>query len=69
MVTEWDFNPADIEIPVYLWHGETDQNAPIAMGRYMANVIRNSQAKFYPNEGHLSVFKKNVEEIIQTLLG
>jgi len=68
MVTEWDFNPADIEIPVYLWHGETDQNAPIAMGHYMANVIRNSQAKFYPNEGHLSVFKKNVEEIIQTLL-
>jgi pimeloyl-ACP methyl ester carboxylesterase len=67
MTTEWDFRPQDIQIPVHLWHGETDQNAPIAMGRYMANTIPVSQAKFYPNEGHLSLFKKNLEEILLTL--
>lgn len=69
MVTEWDFKPEEIQIPVSLWHGEDDKNAPIAMGRYMAHAISKSQAKFYPGEGHLSLFKKYVKEIIQTLAG
>lgn len=68
MVTEWDFRPQDIQIPVYLWHGEADQNAPIAMGQYMAAAIPNSQAKFYPGEGHLSLFKKYAKEIFQTMI-
>jgi pimeloyl-ACP methyl ester carboxylesterase len=67
MVTEWNFRPEDIQVPVHLWHGEIDQNAPVAMGRYMANAIPRSQAKFYPSEGHLSLFKKNIEEILYTL--
>lgn len=67
MVTAWDFKPQDIQVPVYLWHGEEDRNAPIAMGHYMANAIPNSQAKFYPGEGHLSLFKKYAEEIFRTL--
>lgn len=68
MVTAWDFKPQDIQIPVYLWHGEQDQNAPIAMGRYMAEAIPNSQAGFYPGEGHLSLFKKHAEEIFRFLV-
>lgn len=67
MVTAWDFKPQDIQIPVYLWHGEDDRNAPIAMGRYMADAIPNSQAKFYPGEGHISLFMKYAEEIFRTL--
>jgi pimeloyl-ACP methyl ester carboxylesterase len=67
MVTAWDFKPREIQIPVYLWHGEEDRNAPIAMGRYMADAIPNSQAKFYSGEGHLSLFKKYAEEIFCTL--
>ena len=69
MVTGWDFRPQDIQIPVYLWHGEADQNAPIAMGRYMADAIPDSHANFYPGEGHLSLFKKHAEEILRTLIG
>ncbi|MBI5838757.1 MAG: alpha/beta hydrolase [Chloroflexi bacterium] len=68
MVTDWDFRPQDIRIPVYWWHGESDKNAPIAMGRYMAEAIPNIQAKFYANEGHLSLFKKYAEEIIRSLV-
>lgn len=68
MITEWDFRPQDIQFPVLLWHGEQDQNAPLAMGRFMANAIPNSEAKFYPNEGHLSLFKKYAEEIVRTLV-
>ncbi len=68
MVTEWDFDPHDIQIPVFLWNGEADQNAPIKMGRYMANAIPQSKAKFYPNDGHLSLFKRNVEEILRAFV-
>lgn len=68
MVTDWDFRPQDIQIPVYWWHGEEDRNAPIAMARYMAETIPNAQAKFFVNESHLSLFKKNAEEIIRSLV-
>ena len=68
MVTAWDFDPRQITVPVFLWHGETDQNAPVAMGRYMADAISHSQAVFYPGEGHLSVFKKHSDEIIGALI-
>ena len=57
MVSPWDFCPEDIQIPVFLWHGEADQNAPVAMGRYFASAIPHSQAAFYPNEGHLSLLR------------
>ena len=33
----------------------------------MANAIPNSQAKFYPGEGHISLFKKRAEEIFRAL--
>jgi pimeloyl-ACP methyl ester carboxylesterase len=69
MVTTWDFKPQEIQIPVHLWHGEEDRNAPIAMGRYLANAIPNNQAKFYPGEGHISLFQKYAEEIICNLVG
>jgi pimeloyl-ACP methyl ester carboxylesterase len=67
-ITDRGFRPQEIQMPVLLWHGEADKNDPVLMGRYMADAIQNSQARFYPNEGHLSLYKKKVEEIIRTLV-
>jgi pimeloyl-ACP methyl ester carboxylesterase len=64
MVSPWGFRPQDIKIAVQLWHGEADANAPVAMGRYMASVIPNCQAHFFPGEGHLSLIAKSLEEIL-----
>jgi hypothetical protein len=47
MVGPWDFCSQDIRSEVYLWHGEMDASAPLAMGRYMAAAIPNSQAFSY----------------------
>jgi pimeloyl-ACP methyl ester carboxylesterase len=66
-ITNWGFRLQDIQMPVMLWHGEADQNVPVEMARYMATAIPKCEAKFYPNEGHLSMFKRNVEEIIRAL--
>jgi pimeloyl-ACP methyl ester carboxylesterase len=55
-------------MPALLWHGEADQNIPLEMARYVATAIPNCEAKFYADEGHLSVFKKNSEEILRALV-
>jgi pimeloyl-ACP methyl ester carboxylesterase len=68
MVSPWDFRPQDIRSAVYLWHGEKDGNAPLAMGRYMADAIPNSQVRFYPDEGHLSLISKYIEQILAVLI-
>lgn len=66
-VTDWGFRPQDIRLPVLLWHGEEDRNNPVAMGRWMAEAIPNCHASFYPGEGHLSLFKNNAREFIQSV--
>lgn len=62
----WGFRLEDIRIPVYLSHGEQDANAPVAMGRYLAAVIPECQATFYPGEGHLH-FVDRLPEILAAL--
>ena len=66
-VTDWGFRLQDIQMPVLLWHGEVDQNVPVEMARYAATAVPKCEAKFYPYEGHLSLFKKNAEEIVSAL--
>jgi pimeloyl-ACP methyl ester carboxylesterase len=67
-VTDTGFQLQDIRIPVLLWHGERDQNIPVEMARSMAAAIPRSEARFYPQEGHLSLFKNRAEEIILALV-
>ena len=66
-VTDWGFRLQDVQMPVLLWHGEVDQNVPAEMARYAATAVPKCEAKFYPYEGHLSLFKKNAEEIVRAL--
>jgi pimeloyl-ACP methyl ester carboxylesterase len=67
-ISDTGFRLQDIQMPVHLWHGGMDQNIPVEMARYAASAIPKCEAKFYPNEGHLSLFKKCAEEIIRTLV-
>jgi pimeloyl-ACP methyl ester carboxylesterase len=67
-VTDTGFQLQDIRMPVVLWHGEKDQNIPVEMARYMAAAIPRCTAEFYPEEGHLSLFKNHAVEIIRSLV-
>lgn len=64
-VTDYGFRLQELQTPILLWHGEDDQNIPVAMARYAAAAIPKCEAKFYPGEGHLSLFKKHAEEIVR----
>ena len=67
-VTDFGFRLQDIQTPIQLWHGEADQNVPVAMARYVESAVPKCEAGFYPNEGHLSLFKKHFAEIIGALV-
>jgi pimeloyl-ACP methyl ester carboxylesterase len=62
----WGFRLADIQLPVHLWHGEQDANAPVAMGRHLAVAIPDCRASFYPGEGHLQ-FVDRLPEILRAV--
>lgn len=64
----WGFRLEDIPMLVHLWHGDKDQNAPIGQGRYLARTIPQCAAKFYPGEGHFSLYFKYIEDILSTLV-
>lgn len=62
----WGFRLEEIRVPVHLWHGEDDVNAPISMGRYLATSIPGCRATFYPGEAHLH-FVDRLAEILAVL--
>jgi pimeloyl-ACP methyl ester carboxylesterase len=59
----WGFRLEDVRTRVHLWHGEQDENHPVAMGRYLAGVIPECRATFFPGEGHLH-FVDRLPEIL-----
>jgi pimeloyl-ACP methyl ester carboxylesterase len=63
----WGFDPAAIQPPVYLWHGDQDTNVPVAMAQHLADRIPDSSLTIYPGEGHLIV-PRHWDEILATLL-
>lgn len=65
MVSPWGFDPADIGMPLHIWKGQLDENAPVAMAHYMAAAIRESRLTVYPEDGHLSIMVHHIEEILR----
>ncbi len=66
----WGFRLEEIRMPVHIWHGEADVNAPFAAhGKYLAEHLPQARPVFYPGEGHISLVHKYAEEIIQQLMG
>ena len=56
-----------IRVPTFIWHGEADNLAPVASGRYLAAHIPDSQAVFYPGESHTDPLMRHSDEIMRTL--
>ncbi len=66
----WDFELAGIssQVPVFLWHGERDENVPCCVGKSIARTIKHCRPWFYPEEGHISVLRYHGTEILRSLL-
>ncbi|MFX1249701.1 MAG: alpha/beta fold hydrolase, partial [Promethearchaeota archaeon] len=55
---KWDFEPADISIPVHFYHGTEDRFVPHIFSETLQGIIPNSTLKSYPGEGHYSLINK-----------
>jgi pimeloyl-ACP methyl ester carboxylesterase len=64
----WGFSLHDIRLPIDIWHGDADRNAPLAMGGYMAEQLPNSYLHILPGEGHCSVVVRHMTTILQRLV-
>jgi pimeloyl-ACP methyl ester carboxylesterase len=51
----WGFDPADIRVPVTVWHGEDDRFVPVGHGRWLAEAIPGAEAEIHDGDGHLGV--------------
>jgi pimeloyl-ACP methyl ester carboxylesterase len=51
----WSFDPAAINAPVYLVHGERDSMVPVAHSRHTAAVVPTAELLAFPDHGHISV--------------
>jgi len=67
-VREWDFDPAEIQIPLTLFHGEQDRNFPLALVQRMANSLPCVQLITYPEDGHISTYVNHFDEIAKALM-
>jgi pimeloyl-ACP methyl ester carboxylesterase len=64
----WGLELQDITAKVHLWHGGQDNNVPVSVGRYVAGAMPNCSATFLENEGHFSILRSHVPEILNVLL-
>lgn len=67
LTRRWGFDLDEIEVPVHLWHGEQDAIIPVQLARRVAASIRECQATFVPDAGHL-VLIDHARAILDTLL-
>lgn len=62
----WGFDPADIAVPVRLWHGTHDGIVPVSHGEWLAKRIPDAELRLQEGEGHFAGFVC-VEEVIDVL--
>ena len=55
---DWGFAPADIKVPVLLWHGEADEDVPVKVGHYLAQQIPGAQSSFVKSESHSMIRRR-----------
>jgi pimeloyl-ACP methyl ester carboxylesterase len=53
----WGFEPADIKVPVLIWHGQEDVFSPVAHSRWLANQIPNASIVIQPGAAHFAAFE------------
>ncbi|WP_433888721.1 alpha/beta fold hydrolase [Streptomyces sp. CA-111067] len=64
----WGFDPADIKVPVLLWHGEEDVFSPVGHTRWLADRIPGATALLQPEAAHFTALRV-LPDILTWLVG
>jgi len=68
-ITPWGFELSQIRIPVMLMHGEQDRMVPFSHTKWLASKISNVEARFLPDDGHVTISARRIPEVHAWLLG
>jgi pimeloyl-ACP methyl ester carboxylesterase len=67
-VHDWDFDLDEIRMPLKLFHGEEDRNAPMQMVQKVMTMLPNAQLVTYAGEAHLLTLCNHLAEFAPTLI-
>jgi len=67
-VRDWGFHPAEIQIPVTLFHGEEDRNYPLSLVERVVSQLPYAELITYPKDGHISTYVNHFDEIAKALM-
>jgi pimeloyl-ACP methyl ester carboxylesterase len=67
-ITPWGVELSQIRIPVMLMHGEQDRMVPVSHTKWLASKIPNVEARFLPDDGHLTLHIRRIPEVHAWLL-
>ena len=68
-VRDFGFRLEEVRVPLTLFHGEQDTNAPIAMVRRAVAELPGARLVTYPGEAHLSTLCNHMDEVARALVG
>lgn len=66
LMQDWGFNLANINIPIHIWHGNSDHHIPIVLGKRLTEHINETTLVVKEGEGHY-LFYTHWSEILDTL--
>jgi pimeloyl-ACP methyl ester carboxylesterase len=64
----WGFDPADISVPVYLWHGEDDVFSPVSHSIWLAARIPTATMTVQPGVAHFHALRV-LPDLLPWLIG
>ena len=66
-VRDFGFRLDEVRVPLTLFHGEDDTNAPVAMVRRAVAELPDARLVTYPGEAHLSTLCNHMDDVARAL--
>ncbi len=66
-LSDWDFDPSGIHVPVHFWHGTADANLPCEVAKRLAEKVPNAETDWIEGEGHYSLAMGYAENALDWL--
>jgi pimeloyl-ACP methyl ester carboxylesterase len=64
LAAPWGFDPADIRVPVYLWHGAEDRFSPVSHTRWLGERIPTATVDLEARASHFSALLRMPQVIV-----
>jgi pimeloyl-ACP methyl ester carboxylesterase len=62
----WGFDPADVPVPVHLWHGRRDRIVPPSHAERWIELLPDCRARWFEGEGHFLI-QDHFDEILDAV--